>query len=77
MRQLRPGILSCFGCVQAVQGASPAPNCSSDETFASLQAQTTLIVPTGKDQCKNDGWRNYALFNNQGDCVSFVEHQDK
>ena len=28
--------------------------------------------PTTKDQCKNGGWRNYVVFKNQGDCVSFV-----
>lgn len=30
-------------------------------------------VPTGKQQCKNGGWRNFPQFKNQGDCVSFVE----
>ena len=29
-------------------------------------------LPTSKDQCKNGGWRNYGVFKNQGDCVSFV-----
>jgi hypothetical protein len=29
-------------------------------------------LPTSKDQCKNDGWRNFPGFKNQGDCVSFV-----
>ena len=28
--------------------------------------------PTSKDECKNDGWRNFPGFRNQGDCVSFV-----
>jgi len=33
-------------------------------------------TPSNKDQCKNDGWRGFTnpTFNNQGDCVSFVEH---
>lgn len=36
-----------------------------------------LPVPTDKDQCKKDGWKNYATpagdpFKNQGECVSFV-----
>jgi len=31
-------------------------------------------LPTDKNQCKNDGWKNYGkTFKNQGDCVSFVE----
>lgn len=38
---------------------------------------TALGIPTDKDQCKKDGWKNYVTpsgdsFKNQGDCVSFV-----
>jgi hypothetical protein len=29
-------------------------------------------LPTSKEQCKNVGWRNFGIFKNQGDCVSFV-----
>jgi hypothetical protein len=32
------------------------------------------LVPTSKDQCKSNGWRNFPQFKNQGDCVSFVEN---
>jgi hypothetical protein len=28
-------------------------------------------LPTSKDQCKNGGWRDFGVFKNQGDCVSF------
>ena len=28
--------------------------------------------PTTGDDCKQDGWRKYAVFKNQGDCVSWV-----
>jgi hypothetical protein len=28
--------------------------------------------PTSADQCKKGGWRNFGIFKNQGDCVSFV-----
>ena len=33
--------------------------------------------PTAKDQCKNGGWKTFTSpsFKNQGQCVSFVEHQ--
>jgi hypothetical protein len=31
--------------------------------------------PTSKDQCKNGGWRSYAGFKNQGDCVRSVTPQ--
>jgi hypothetical protein len=38
------------------------------------QAQTPVVVPISKDQCKNGGWRSFSnpSFKNQGDCVSFV-----
>ena len=29
-------------------------------------------LPTTKDQCKAGGWRDFGVFKNQGDCVSFV-----
>jgi hypothetical protein len=29
-------------------------------------------LPTSKAQCKEGGWRNFGIFKNQGDCVSFV-----
>ncbi len=31
--------------------------------------------PTSKDQCKNGGWRQFGCFKNQGQCVSYVEHE--
>lgn len=35
-----------------------------------------ILSPTAKDQCKNDGWKNYegpyGPFKNQGDCIQFV-----
>ncbi len=44
-----------------------------NEFFFSSQTQTTLIVPTSADQCKDGGYQNFGgLFKNQGDCVSFV-----
>ncbi|MEA2475369.1 MAG: large repetitive protein [Thermoleophilaceae bacterium] len=36
-------------------------------------AQNGCPLPTNKDQCKNNGWKNYGTtFKNQGDCVSSV-----
>ena len=32
-------------------------------------------VPIRKDQCKHGGWKAYAGFKNQGDCIRFVIHQ--
>jgi YVTN family beta-propeller protein len=46
--------------------------------LASCQQTITVVpnTPTSKDQCKNDGWQSFTnpTFQNQGDCVSFVEH---
>ncbi len=37
------------------------------------EAQNGCPLPTDKQQCMKDGWRNYGTtFRNQGDCVSFV-----
>lgn len=31
------------------------------------------VLPTNKDQCKDDGWQNFGTtFKNQGQCVAFV-----
>jgi len=39
---------------------------------------TPLTLPTGKDQCMNNGWKNYGTtFKNQGDCVSFIATKGK
>lgn len=43
------------------------------ETYKSSQTEPTLIVPTSKDECNDDGWKNYPQFKNQGQCVSYVE----
>lgn len=32
-------------------------------------------VPTGKEQCARGGWRTFARFKNQGQCVAFVERR--
>lgn len=32
----------------------------------------TQWLPTSADQCKKDGWKDFGVFKNQGDCVSFV-----
>jgi hypothetical protein len=34
-------------------------------------------VPAKADQCKKGGWRDYGIFRNQGDCVSFVATKGK
>jgi hypothetical protein len=38
----------------------PTPTCSS--------------IPTSPDQCKKGGWRQFACFKNQGQCIKAVNH---
>ena len=45
------------------------------ESFASSLAAPVAIAPTRKEQCKNEGWRAFPQFRNQGQCVSSVESQ--
>jgi hypothetical protein len=42
------------------------------EQFASTLAETRPLLPTAKDQCKDQGFLIFGVFENQGDCVSFV-----
>jgi hypothetical protein len=64
---------------------APAPDCSPELGFAgteSLIAGDVVVIdapplPTSKEQCKNGGWRDFGVFKNQGDCVSFVATQGR
>jgi hypothetical protein len=43
-----------------------------------LTGTTAGCRPTRKEECKKGGWRNFgSMFNNQGQCVAFVEHGPK
>jgi hypothetical protein len=41
-----------------------------------VATETPVPGPTNKDQCKNGGWMTFndPAFKNQGDCVSYVNH---
>jgi uncharacterized delta-60 repeat protein len=39
-----------------------------------LNASEGNSLPTGKDQCKKGGSRNFPQFKNQGQCIAFVNH---
>jgi hypothetical protein len=45
------------------------PNCFYNVDIA-VTADSPM--PTTKGQCKKGGWRDFEVFKNQGDCVSFV-----
>ncbi len=40
---------------------------------------TPLLTPASKDECKNGGWMDFnnPVFKNQGDCVSYVQSNEK
>lgn len=50
-----------------------APN--GTVAFTIMASATLVAPPTSKEQCKNDGWMTFndPAFQNQGQCVSFVE----
>jgi len=53
-------------------GSPPAP---SPVFSGDIDVQDARARPTSTQQCRNGGWRTFAVFKNQGDCVSFVVHQ--
>jgi hypothetical protein len=44
------------------------------DNFGSLKVDVYRVngYPTSDTDCKNNGWKAYGVFKNQGDCVSFV-----
>jgi hypothetical protein len=63
------------GTSHAVVRMSPSAGTDLAEDFTSSLTAPVLIAPTNKDQCKNNGWKAFPQFKNQGQCVSFVESQ--
>ena len=49
----------------------------SDDFLYSELSETEPILPATTEQCKNDAWKAYGVFKNEGDCVSFVETEGK
>ncbi len=74
-------------CARFRPGIVPAGQewfCYSEEfgypefAWFDLRFRTYLAprAPATRAECKNGGWRNYGTtFKNQGDCVSFINHQ--
>jgi hypothetical protein len=48
------------------------PGGSFPVTSGNLVVTDAQPFPTTEDQCKNGGWRDFGVFKNQGDCVSYV-----
>jgi hypothetical protein len=65
-----------------IDNTGAPPSCAFDagtgqQEFAPIVAGDLIVtdappLPATKEQCKNRGWSTYAVFKNQGDCVSFV-----
>lgn len=51
----------------------------SSEHAGTQQLVVTCLpqLPTSKEQCKEGGWRDFAAFKNQGQCVAFVERRPR
>jgi hypothetical protein len=47
------------------------------EDFVSDLAAARPLLPTAKEQCKDRGFAIFGVFENQGDCVSFVTTHGK
>jgi hypothetical protein len=82
------GILSAntagtSGGKAAVALTSPAPGTANVSATLDSQTVSTTVsftsppVPTSADQCKKGGWQSYGIFENQGDCISFVATHGK
>lgn len=59
-----------------------ADNLVLNTTAYNFENETSRVVVTSKDQCKDNGWKNVTdanghTFKNQGDCVSFVATHGK
>jgi hypothetical protein len=61
------GLFAFVGSVSATGGMS----------LGALAFQDSRCLPTSKDQCKNGGWRDFGVFKNQGDCISWVATHGK
>ena len=62
------------------EGGSPASTGGNGYLVDSVGLSSSIPVgPTDKEQCKKDGWSLFSnpSFKNQGDCISFVQSNDK
>jgi hypothetical protein len=82
----QPDVLLRFGYPVTPPVQCPDPDVLEDpgSPFADLPFEAgdvTVIdsqpLPTSKDQCRDGGWRDFAVFENQGDCVSFVVTRER
>ena len=58
--------------VRATTDCTPLAFSAEPLAFGGIAVHDAKPFPTTKEQCKNGGWRDFGVFKNQGDCVSFV-----
>ena len=66
--------------VDALTVDSPGQDLGGDGIWTDVTLRGTWLFEgsvASKDACKNDGWKDFAVFKNQGDCVSFVATEGK
>jgi hypothetical protein len=77
------GAVDTVGAMTWLLSSFPADACEHPPTLVQFPLAGGIVVtdgqpfPTSKAECKNGGWRNFASFKNQGDCVSFVATKGK
>ena len=81
-RQVRAfeGTVECVSARNSCRLSSVNSSGSGDtfeESFYSELSETEPILPTTTEQCKDGGFAAFQVFENQGDCVSFVETEGK
>jgi hypothetical protein len=74
-----PDIIETFGTGDSPSDCSVPgqPFSSGPVTSGDLVVVDAATGPTTTEQCKKGGWRSFGIFNNQGDCVSFVATKGK
>ena len=62
-----------------VQAAGSTGGYAIYNVFITVTAPPTAPAPTIKDQCKNGGWKTFTNphFKNQGQCVSYIQANEK
>ena len=76
------GVTNCLSEGGFSEAARPIPDPAVGETvtfsesgaFTRNESANLVVLPTSIEQCKKNVWKNFGtMFNNQGQCVKFVE----
>ena len=76
----KTAITSAFGPVldnviveEIIPPPADTPTPTEEPVPTDAPIPTPTVMPADKEECKKDGWDEFGVFNNQGDCVSYVE----